>query len=287
MPYELINSAAINAGVEDEGTQGIELAQYGVARAGAGGLVAGSQPLAMGAVALITSLRPTSLELAQADVHALRYNNPIKVPGLELASTAPAVLDFALFGTGSDALSLGMPRVKSGEDVVLQMDGIELARTAQHGALPSSAPANVVVEVRGWAVLSLGTPTISIDASTVTVSGYAPVTLGTPGAGRKQPVVGYRALELGQPTASRAVQARGAAAISLGTPSISVRLAPPGITLSKGGRHTVAVGSSGLSVEGAAPLELGQPGAVSMWVRARQHTALELGTPHIDRGATC
>lgn len=208
--------------------------------------------------------------------------------GIPMAMSSAAIMVRTEYVQGNDALTLGTPKVVSGNDVTLAPWGIAMAVAGMSQAVLEQPPASVDVLVKGQRAMRMGVPAV-ISSFAVEVIGSDALRMGQPRCECVVSAEGAGALALGSPSSVVVVQAVGQKAMTLGLARIELALSVlPGIAMSKEGRSTAIQGAVICEAsEGVSALVFGAIRPIDHIVRARQSLALELGRPSVTRSHQC
>lgn len=208
--------------------------------------------------------------------------------GIPMAMSSAAIMVRTEYVQGNDALTIGTPKVVSGNDVTLAPWGIAMAVAGMSQAVLEQPPASIDVQVKGQRAMRMGVPAV-ISSFAVEVIGSDALRMGQPRCECVVSAEGAGALALGSPSSVVVVQAVGQKAMTLGLARIELALSVlPGIAMSKAGRSTAIQGAVICEAsEGVSALVFGAIRPIEHIVRARQSLALELGRPSVTRSHQC
>lgn len=208
--------------------------------------------------------------------------------GIPMAMSSAAIMVRTEYVQGNDALTLGTPKVVSGNDVTLAPWGIAMAVAGMSQAVLEQPPASIDVQVKGQRAMRMGVPAV-ISSFAVEVIGSDALRMGQPRCECVVSAKGAGALALGSPSSVVVVQAVGQDAMTLGLARIELVLSVlPGIAMSKAGRSTAIQGAVICEASaGVSALVFGAIRPIDHIVRARQSLALELGRPSVTRSHQC
>ncbi|WP_270175213.1 hypothetical protein [Diaphorobacter sp. ED-3] len=286
MSYPLINGSTIN-GADTAGTEGIDLVSGGQALAVSLLLVGDATPLEMGVVAVKVAIQPSGVDLVAAGQAQLRYNQALQPAGIDLVQPGQASMSQQLAVDGAVPLEIGQHRVRSGTDVAVKVSGLDLVRTEFHSMIVAQPAPNVTLQADGAYPLEVGEPEVAAGTIALQASGAAPLELGVPAAVVTLGAAGAQPLELGSPGSAVVLGAASSRPLEMGTPSLAFGIQMEGLDLVRAGAPSIGLGVGALSVAGAWPLELGEPGMPTVMLQARQAFPLAVGQPWIDRGTAC
>jgi hypothetical protein len=287
----LIGQTFINGAGDDDGLEGIDLVIGGQPTAtGFLGAIGGAVALEMGDVTIGPIVPLEGIDLASTGAgHVLVYNMAIDLDGIDLVSHGTPVARMTINHVGAVALEVGDIVARNGTDMVIGLTGIELVRAGFHSFQTGAIlPGDARLQVPSYRALEVGDIEASLGPITITAGGQHALEVGDIGARIALQAGGIEALEVGDiGPVQLGVMALGTVALEMGDIASSLAIPLDGIDLGRHGAHAVKIAALALQAGGIYALEVGDLGAPTISIRARQAFALEMGDIAVSRGNAC
>lgn len=287
----LIGQTLINGGGDEDGLDGIDLVTASIHTVtGFLGAVGGVVALEMGDTTAGPIVPLDGIELAGTGAgHVLVYNIAVDLAGIDLVASGLHTARMTINHVSAVALEMGDIQARNGTDMEIGLTGIELARHGFHGFQAGAIlPGDARLQVPSYRPLEVGDIEASLGPITIVAGGQHALEVGEIGARITLQAGGIEALEVGDiGPVQLGIMALGAVALEMGDIASSLAVPLDGIDLGRHGAHAVQIAALALQAGGIYALEVGDLGAPTMSIRARQAFALEMGDIAVHRGNAC